>query len=154
MKAIESGPLPAVEDMLSREARRAATRQQVSHSPRGCPPRTRDGRRSSSPSVRLERDIERSAVAAMRKRGISAPKFVSPGRRSAPDRLVLPGNGLCLFLEFKRPGEKPTPLQELEHKRLREAGYTVGVPTSTEEAMSIIEEFMMEHGRGAKVRND
>jgi len=47
--------------------------------------------------------------------------------------------GRCFTMELKRPGEKPTPLQE---KRLREwqtAGAITGVVTSAREALELLE---------------
>lgn len=63
-------------------------------------------------------------------------KFVSPARRSVPDRLDLrpiPPEYRDLvaryvrFTECKRPGEKPTPSQLREHERLRALGFVVDV---------------------------
>jgi hypothetical protein len=70
-------------------------------------------------------------------------KFVSPGRRHVPDRIVLlPTTGLALrrgeplgrtiFVELKAPGKKPTPGQLREHARLRELGFRVEVLDSIE----------------------
>lgn len=47
-----------------------------------------------------------------------------------PDRLVLLPYGRSAFFELKRPGKKPTPLQEIKHKQLRELGYFVWVADS------------------------
>lgn len=55
------------------------------------------------------------------------------GRRGAPDRLVLFGSRakilkpVCIWVELKRPGEKPEPHQAREHERLRDAGMRVAV---------------------------
>jgi hypothetical protein len=63
-------------------------------------------------------------------------KFVSPQRRSVPDRLdLLPIPAAARhvvaqyvrFTECKRPGEKPTEAQQREHERLRALGYRVDV---------------------------
>ncbi len=54
------------------------------------------------------------------------------GRKHAPDDLILlPGKHL--FVECKRPGEKPRPGQEREIERLRDAGFTVLVISTTDE---------------------
>jgi len=39
-------------------------------------------------------------------------------------------NGQCVFVEVKQPGEKPTALQELRHRELRNEGFQVIVMTS------------------------
>ncbi|OTA14633.1 nuclease [Xenorhabdus vietnamensis] len=63
--------------------------------------------------------IERHLVNEVKKAGGIAYKFVSPGRRSVPDRIcILPG-GRVIFVECKAPGEKPRPEQLREHEKLR-----------------------------------
>lgn len=63
-------------------------------------------------------------------------KFVSPQRASVPDRLNLfpipPEHRAIvekyiMFVEYKRPGEKPTGPQLREHALLREMGFKVAV---------------------------
>ncbi|CDH31738.1 VRR-NUC domain-containing protein [Xenorhabdus bovienii] len=71
--------------------------------------------------------IENHLVKEIKKAGGIAYKFVSPGRRSVPDRIcILPG-GRILFVECKAPGEKPRPDQIREHERLRALGFEVVV---------------------------
>ncbi|CDG21669.1 putative nuclease p44 [Xenorhabdus poinarii G6] len=71
--------------------------------------------------------IENHLVKEIKKAGGIAYKFVSPGRRSVPDRIcVLPG-GRVVFVECKAPGEKPRPDQIREHERLRALGCEVVV---------------------------
>jgi hypothetical protein len=53
------------------------------------------------------------------------------GRRGWPDREFLIPGGKPLFMEFKRPGEEPEPIQEFIHGQLRDAGYTVLVIDNT-----------------------
>ena len=71
--------------------------------------------------------MERKLTAVVKAmRGI-APKFVSPGFAGMPDRLVLLPDGKCGFVEVKRCGEKPRPLQEARHGMLRRLGFKVYV---------------------------
>jgi hypothetical protein len=88
--------------------------------------------RAKKPRVPRESEIERAFVA----REKCALKFVSPGRRGVPDRLVLRPVPEAVrdlvaqyvrFVELKRPGEKPRPEQVREHERLRALGYRVDV---------------------------
>ena len=82
-----------------------------------------------------ERDIESYACRWASERGWWHRKFKSIGRRSAPDRVFAKREGdvrLCLFVEFKRPGEVPTDLQAEEHRVMREAGLRVEVVDSKE----------------------
>lgn len=81
-----------------------------------------------------EKQIEKRLVALLKDVGIAAPKYTTPSRRSAPDRLVLLGGGRCAFVECKAEGEKPTPPQEREHTKLRAMGYQVYVVDSYDSA--------------------
>ncbi|KLU15566.1 MULTISPECIES: VRR-NUC domain-containing protein [Xenorhabdus] len=71
--------------------------------------------------------IERHLVNEVKKAGGIAYKFVSPGRRGVPDRIVILPNGRVVFVECKSPGEKPRPDQLREHERLRAMRQTVVV---------------------------
>ncbi|MDX7998791.1 VRR-NUC domain-containing protein [Xenorhabdus sp. Reich] len=71
--------------------------------------------------------IEKHLVNEVKKAGGIAYKFVSPGRRSVPDRIVVLPNGRVVFVECKAPGENPRPDQLREHERLRALGQTVVV---------------------------
>ena len=59
-------------------------------------------------------------------------KFVSPGWEGAPDRICLFPSGKIFFVEVKRPGAKPRPLQVKRHEELRELGFRVYVLDSKE----------------------
>lgn len=71
--------------------------------------------------------IEKHLVAEVKKAGGVAYKFVSPGRRSVPDRIVLLPGGRIVFVECKAPGKAPRADQQREHERLRALGFTVVV---------------------------
>jgi len=74
-----------------------------------------------------EKTLERKLTEAVKATGGIAPKFVSPGFDGMPDRLVLLPDGKCGFVEVKRRGEKPRPLQEARHGMLQRLGYKVYV---------------------------
>ncbi|MDN0108802.1 VRR-NUC domain-containing protein [Yersinia rochesterensis] len=74
-----------------------------------------------------EDSIEDNLVKEVKKAGGIAYKFVSPGRRSVPDRLVLLPDGKVIFVECKAPGEKPTAAQIREHEKIRALGFAVWV---------------------------
>ena len=90
--------------------------------------------------------MRESTVEKRLKRGVEAlgglcEKFVSPGKRSVPDRLVsLPG-GRIVFVELKAPGKEPTPLQEKDHKRRRTLGFDVRVIDTVEKVDEFLEEI-------------
>jgi hypothetical protein len=72
----------------------------------------------------LERDIEAYLVKRCKEIGALCDKFVSPQRRSVPDRLITFG-GRVLFVELKATGKKPTEAQVRDHDRRRAAGAEV-----------------------------
>jgi hypothetical protein len=74
----------------------------------------------------LEREIESHSATKARKAGWWSGKFTSPAHRSRPDR-IFGKRGRVFFVEFKRTGESPTPLQLEEHTAMRAAGLTVYV---------------------------
>ncbi|EOB3108288.1 VRR-NUC domain-containing protein [Yersinia enterocolitica] len=74
-----------------------------------------------------EDSIEDNLVKEVKKAGGIAYKFISPGRRSVPDRLVLLPGGKVIFVECKAPGEKPTAAQIREHEKIRVLGFIVRV---------------------------
>ncbi|EAZ2455540.1 VRR-NUC domain-containing protein [Salmonella enterica] len=74
--------------------------------------------------------IEKHLVAEVKKAGGVAYKFISPGHRSVPDRIVLLPGGRIVFVECKAPGKAPRADQVREHERLRALGFTVVVVDS------------------------
>ena len=93
-----------------------------------------------------ERDIERHLVKRVKELGGEVRKVVWPGRRGAPDRLVMLPRGLrpvsptvdemreaaTLWVELKSPGVKPESHQLREHERMRAMGQRVVVIDSIE----------------------
>ena len=67
--------------------------------------------------------IEKHLTPAVKAAGGVAYKFVSPGRRSVPDRIVLLPGGRIVFVECKSPGKAPRADQLREHERLRALGF-------------------------------
>ena len=85
--------------------------------------------------------IERKVCRYARSKGLRADKWTSPGRRSVPDRIILGPERLIFFIEFKRPGEKPTKLQEAEHAELRKLGFSVFVIDNVEDGIALIDKY-------------
>ena len=73
----------------------------------------------------LEKDIERKVCDYAKKLGCYTRKYTSPAQRGVPDRIIIAPGGAVGFLELKRPGNKPTPLQLKEMRTLTEVGCTV-----------------------------
>jgi hypothetical protein len=90
----------------------------------------------------LERDIERKVGEYAKKLGVWHRKFVSPQNRGVPDR-VFAYKGAIIFIEFKAPGKKPTPLQEAEAKKMRDADVRVYVCDNVEQGKVMIDRLVI-----------
>lgn len=74
-----------------------------------------------------ESAIERKLQQEVRKMGGRAFKFVSPGHRGVPDRLVLMPGGRILFVELKTDTGVLSPIQSHTIRIMRELGADVRV---------------------------
>lgn len=80
-----------------------------------------------------ENKIEAALAARVKSLGGLCEKFVSPGRRSVPDRIVTLPGGRIIFVELKAPGKSPTELQSRDHDRRRRLGCDVRVIDNMED---------------------
>lgn len=87
-----------------------------------------------------EKEIERYLVNKVKKAGGVAYKWVSPGNRGVPDRIILL-NDRVLFAELKAPGKKPSALQRRIHDRMLSLGARVWVIDSKEQVDEFIRIF-------------
>jgi Holliday junction resolvase len=85
-----------------------------------------------------EKQIEKRLVRRVEELGGTAYKFVSPGHRAVPDRLIVLSGGRIAFIECKAPGEKPSGEQYREIDRLTALGAKVFVVSSYEEVEAIL----------------
>lgn len=90
-------------------------------------------------SNKREKTIEQKLVQAVKLRGGICPKFTSPGFDGMPDRLVLLPNGYAGFVECKRKGEKPRPLQLARHRLLKSLGFRIFVLDDPEQIGGILD---------------
>lgn len=90
----------------------------------------------------LEKTLEQKLVKAVKAAGGMAPKLISPGLAGMPDRLVLLPRGKMAFVEVKRPGMKPRPIQIKRHKMLRQLGFKVYVLDDKRQIQQIVSELM------------
>ena len=81
-----------------------------------------------------ESKIEKVLREAVESNAGVAYKFVSPGRRGVPDRLVLFPGGRAYFVELKAPGKDLEPHQDREIARIRRMGHSVTVIDSVQKA--------------------
>ena len=87
----------------------------------------------------LERDIESKVCKYAKGRGWLCFKFTSPANRAVPDRVFFK-DGVCLFIEFKAKGKKPTKLQAHVHRKLHSHGFTVHVIDNIEDGKAVFDE--------------
>ena len=93
-----------------------------------------------------ERDIERKLKKRVEGMGGICFKFLS-GESGVPDRLCLFYPGRVVFVELKRPGEKPRPLQQRQIDKIRKLGFRVEVIDSEQGIEELIQS--LEEGGGA-----
>ncbi len=90
----------------------------------------------------MEKSIEQKLVAKVKKLGGICPKFISPGYDGMPDRLVLLPKGKIGFVEVKKKGMKPRPLQLARHKLLEGLGFKVFVLDDEKDIDEIVENIL------------
>lgn len=86
---------------------------------------------------KLEVDIEDAVVTWAKKRKFLTPKvkFVEAGY---PDRLFVSPYGHTIFIEFKKPGEEPSPIQYHRLEELRKRGVPATWCDNVHEAIGIL----------------
>ena len=95
----------------------------------------------------LEREIEKALVRQIKNAGGIAPKLTSPGTAGMPDRIIiLPGGKIC-FVELKRPGRKPRPLQQRQMARLANLGCMVRTIDHPNQIQDLINEIQQQPTR-------
>lgn len=89
----------------------------------------------------LEHHIESRLVREVKKLNGIPYKFVSPQRRSVPDRLCVFRHNVIYFIEVKRPGGKPTTNQKRELKNLERLNCNTAIVTTYDEIDKLINEI-------------
>lgn len=89
----------------------------------------------------LEREIENYLNDNIKKLGGRAYKFVSPGNRGVPDRIILLPGGRIIFVELKTKDRYPTKLQRVQIKRMRDLGADVRVIRGMDAAKDFLDEL-------------
>ncbi len=89
---------------------------------------------------RPEGQVEEYLVEKSEERGYLCYKWVSPGRRGVPDRILI-GNGHVIFVELKSSVGVLSKSQQLMIPRLREHGADVRVIRSRSEVDALLEEL-------------
>ena len=84
-----------------------------------------------------ERDVERKLKREVEKKGGVCWKFIS-SVSGVPDRLCLFPRGVIVFVELKRHGAKPRPLQIRQIEKIRKLGFRVEVIDSEQGIQELI----------------
>jgi hypothetical protein len=79
-------------------------------------------------STIYEAALQKSLIRELERRGWYVIKLIQTSKNGIPD-LLIHRDGVTRYIEVKRPGEKPRPLQEFRHKEIREAGIDIDVIT-------------------------
>lgn len=87
--------------------------------------------------------IEKKLRCEVERLGGKVPKWISPGNRGVPDRLVILPGGRTIYVETKAPGKPLEPLQEKWAKTLKKLGHKVYKIDSIEDVDRFIQEVMM-----------
>jgi hypothetical protein len=97
----------------------------------------------------LEKKIEGKVCEYAKKKGFLVRKLEWVGRHGAPDRVLIK-DGKIYFIEFKQKGKSPTPNQEAEIARLRDAGMLVWVIDDVESGIELVDQLRGRNGRNHK----
>lgn len=90
----------------------------------------------------LEKEVEGPVKDYARAKGLYVRKFQSENNRSVPDDIFGTPKGVVFFIEFKRPGKKPTPAQADEHELMRKKNLKVHVIDNVQEGKALIDQYL------------
>lgn len=80
-----------------------------------------------------ENSLESKLIGVVRSKNGVCKKLQGVGNKSDPDRLCLFPGGMVWFVELKKPGKKPDPLQLHTHEKFRKLGFKVSVVSNEQE---------------------
>lgn len=89
----------------------------------------------------LEKDIENYLVRQCKKNNILCYKFVSPSQNGVPDRILI-ANNKTIFVELKKPGEKPRKLQQYVFEQMIEHGAILYVIDNKKDINKLIKKIL------------
>lgn len=87
-------------------------------------------------SVPFEKTLEAYLCKKVKSLGGKCLKMT--GEKGIPDRLVILPGGKCIFVELKREGEKPRPIQDYRLQQLMFLGCNVLVIDSKEDIRDLL----------------
>jgi hypothetical protein len=96
----------------------------------------------SKVKVMREKQIEQKLVKEIKKFNGLCLKLTCPSFAGMPDRLILLPTGRIGFVEVKRKGEKPRPIQITRHKLLKSLGFKVYVLDDEKQIKEVIRNIL------------
>jgi hypothetical protein len=75
--------------------------------------------------MKREADIQAQIISKLERAGWLVNKILSCTNPGWTDLECFRQHPEMVFIEVKKPGEKPRPLQDYRHKKLRDLGWTV-----------------------------
>lgn len=97
--------------------------------------------------MELEREIEKYMGRELKAIGCLWYKWVSPGARGVPDRILITPDGKVRFVELKTSAGQVDPLQVRQIELLRSHGLLVYVIRGMAEAQGFIQALEQKFGR-------
>lgn len=94
--------------------------------------------------IESEKVIEKKLFELCKLNGGLCLKFFSSHNIGFPDRICLFPRAKIVFVELKTTGQKPRPIQEFAHNKLRKLGFRVEVVDSTEQVTDLITDIITE----------
>jgi len=105
------------------------------------PPPIKPIKLSSEKAIK-ESTIESNNKKYAKKKGVLFEKFQSANKVSVPDDVLTFENGLMVFIEYKRPGERASDNQFRDHQERRRRGVSVYVIDDQEAGEWLIDSLM------------
>ena len=98
------------------------------------------GKATTIAKTQIESKIEKRVCTYARGLGWLAWKFTSPGKRGVPDRIFMK-NEVCVFIEFKVCGRRPSKLQRRRINEIKRAGMHAFYVDSVESGKEFFNQF-------------
>ena len=86
--------------------------------------------------------IEKQVATYAIKKGCYVRKFSSPSHAGVPDRVFLTPAGVVFFIEFKRPGQKPTGLQLRELAQINDRKGNAHWVDNIDDGKAIVDQYL------------
>jgi len=93
-----------------------------------------------------ESQIENRLARMVRERGGLCYKFVSPGNRGVPDRIVITPAGRVIFVELKTSAGRLARIQKWQITEMKKRGCDVRTIRGLDEVKDFVNEVMPEGG--------